>query len=162
MAYGTRRFNAAFHKGSPSIPILRHINPIIALTPISLRSILILSSHLCRELGISSFPPRGILGLIYLSVKTFFYFLLFFCRSFPEVDYYREISSHLYSQTSYLLEFLSIFPQLTSMYFLMWITHLVLGLTFGSFPSIFVYCIFLDILFSLIRISCLKHLNLLF
>ena len=47
MAYDTRRFNAAFTR-TPIIPILSWINPIprIGSLPISLRSILILASHL--------------------------------------------------------------------------------------------------------------------
>ena len=55
MAYGTWRLNAAFTKGSPIITILNRINPIPLLMSISLRLILILSSHLCLRLGKVSF-----------------------------------------------------------------------------------------------------------
>ena len=51
MAYETR-----VHSGSPIIPILSRINQFLALKPISLKSILILSSHLRLGLPQGLFP----------------------------------------------------------------------------------------------------------
>ena len=51
MAYGTR-----IHKGSPIISILSWINPILVLIHISLKSILILSSHQRLDLPKGIFP----------------------------------------------------------------------------------------------------------
>ena len=76
-------------------------------------------------------------------------------------DHYREILSCLYSSTSCFLVFLPNFPPLISIFFLIWYFHLVLCLPLGHFPSIFVCSIFLNILSSLICITCPNHLNLL-
>jgi len=46
MAYGTQRFNAAIHKGSPIFAILCPINAILSLIPISLRYIIIVFFHM--------------------------------------------------------------------------------------------------------------------
>ena len=54
-AYGTRRFNITLTR-SPIIPILNRINQFFVLVPVSLKSILILPSHLCIGFPIVLFP----------------------------------------------------------------------------------------------------------
>ena len=59
------------------------------------------------------------------------------------------------------LYFCPIFPTHFNI-FSIWSIHLIVGLPLGHFPSIFVYSISLDILSSLICITCPERLNLLF
>ena len=91
------------------------------------------------------------------------FFISFILKSFPKlwVKYYRQISSHLYSPTSYFLVFLPNFL-LSFLSFVIWSIHVFLGLPLGPFPSIFVCSIFIRIFSSVICITFPNHLNLLF
>ena len=85
-------------------------------------------------------------------------------KSFPKiwVDYYREISSCLYSSPSFFLVF---FPQFSPLIFYILFNLIYLsgsGSSSWSFHSIFLCSIFLSILSSPIQITCTNHLNLLF
>ena len=54
------------HKGSPVIPILSRINPIPCIDTHFLRSILILSSHLCLSLPKGLFPVGLPVKILYI------------------------------------------------------------------------------------------------
>ena len=75
------------------------------------------------------------------------------------VDYYREVFSCVYSRTSPV--FLFLFPIFLSHFYILW--NLVYPSGFDSsswfFPSIFLCRMFLDIISSLIRITCSNNLN---
>ena len=68
------------HKNSPIISIMRQINPILLSTPISLRSILILSSHLFLSLLRDLFPV-GLHVKILKALLALFHFGYMTCPS---------------------------------------------------------------------------------
>ena len=100
MAYGTRRHNAAFiHKGSPIISCAKSTQ-FLVLIPISLRSILILSSNLRLGLLKGIFPvglPVKILKVLLPSYILatmpcpshhhyyYYYYYYYYYRKLPEI-----------------------------------------------------------------------------
>mgnify|MGYP003623284074 CR=1 FL=1 len=95
--------------------------------------------------------------LLYPSIFLFLQSFLISC-----VDFYREISSHLYPSMLLLLAFPSspgLSPQISS---LIWSNHEVLFRPLGFIPFNFIWSILLDHLPSSMRILCPQHYSLVF
>ena len=68
MAYGTRRFNAAFTRALEQYLSWAEWIQFLVLIPISLRCILVVSSHLCLGLPKSLFPVKILKALLLSSI----------------------------------------------------------------------------------------------
>jgi len=66
-------FHYCVHKSLPPILILTRIHPVHTFPPFSLRSFLILSSHLCLDLLCDLFPSVFLIKILYAFLSVIHY-----------------------------------------------------------------------------------------